>query len=580
MAHSKMLESFEQWIETLRGAALERRNARIEKLKTPEDVAAWSAELRQWYREQVGPLLQLKGEQRSELCGKIQRDGYHIEKWLFEAMPGTMSSANLYVPPKPNAAGLAVLFAMGHWTEGKANRDAQATCAYLASHGVPAMVYDHSGVGERREFWNPVLDQSRTGRTPTSEHNRNGDQAILAGIQPVRFFLTEAAMARDFLASFDYVKRDMIGITGASGGGTMSRYAAACLDDLAFSIPVCIVRGESIGGGSDAEQSCWNAGVRGVSAVDLLAVMAPKPTMLVSERSFDKVAESYATLKRIYAAAGADENATACFGVDDVHGYTHPMIEAVYRFLRRNFDLPEPDGDVWNRIRLLSEEETWTSRGGLIYRARKQTTLQQQLVRIAPKPAGLTRDDLPEVLSIADLDRSPVEYLFNGQVSSHVKITGSDEACDGELGLLQWPMPDPQTYPGDGGLYKCPEANAGRTLRFFDRTIVGLRVRQILDFLADNKGKVRTLEADGQWALPLAFAAAMAPEGLFEHATARYLPLAFRDWLDAELNTMKIGMMAHNLLAYGDMDDVIAIAGDRLTVEHRVDADWRVVRES
>lgn len=578
MEHTSAAEAFERWMRSLQADALARRDRRIEGLRTPEDVAEWAEQLRAWYRRRVGPLLELEGEPRREFHGRVEREGYHVEKWLFEVMPGTFSSANLYVPGKPNDAGVALLAPMGHWAGGKALDEYQNLGGYMACNGIAVLVYDHAGVGERREFWDPVRGESRPGKTPTSEHNRTGDLATLAGIQPARFFLSEAARARDLLASFDFVRPERIGVSGASGGGTMSRFAAAYLDGLAFAIPVCIIRGPHIGGG-DAEQCCWGAGTRGVAAVDLLATMVPRPVMIVTETSFEATAQSYAALRRIYDAARADASATELFAIDDRHGYTHPMIEAVYRFLARQWELGPPDPDTWQHVRLLTEQQTHVCPGGLIYRHRPQVTLQQQIRRIAPAPKGLSREGLPSLLGIADMDRAPVPYAWTGQPGEAVRVTGSTRAGEGELGLLDWKEPHPpQWYFGHDFIYKGAEADAARLLLHYDRCLVGLRVRQILDFLGDHEGRALSLAAEGHWSVPLAFAAAMAGPDLLKAATVRYLPASFRDFLDADLNSTSIGMIVPGLLAHGDIDDVVALAGERLTVPFRVDSDWRVVR--
>jgi len=579
MKYEQMVTAYDQWLQAMTREALTRRAERLSAVKTPEDAARWANELREWYRQRVEPIVPLDGEPHRERAGVVERDGYRIEKWLFETMPGTLSPANLYVPGKVNAEGVAVLAPLGHWADGKANPAYQNLGGYLAHHGVPMLVYDHPGNGERREYWNRVRDEPFPGKSPTSEHDRTGDLATLAGIQPSRFYLTEAARARDFLATFDFVNRDRIGVTGSSGGGTLSRMAAAYMDGLAFAIPVCIIRGDDNVLSGDAEQCTWGAGVRGVVPVDLLATMVPRPAMLVTETSFDATARSYASLRRVYDAAGALPEATAYFAVDDEHGYTHPMIEAVYRFLCAQYRLPAPDPDTWNHIRLLPREETWTGPSGLLQRDRVQVSLQTQIKRLAPtakrKP---NREDLLAALRVADWQRSPVGYAWRGPLDKRVVVTGASQATTGELGLIDWVEPHPPDWHhGQSLLYRSAEADSSRDLLHFDRCLVGLRVRQILDFAEDHRGQFEHLEAEREWSVPLAFACAVAGAELLPRAEVRYLPASFRDFLDADLNSTSLGLIVPGLLAWGDVDDAIALAGDRLTVTYRVDADGRVV---
>jgi hypothetical protein len=257
------------------------------------------------------------------------------------------------------------------------------------------------------------------------------------------------------------------------------------------------------------------------------------------------------------------------------------MIEAVYRFLARNFELAPPDPDAWKHIRNLPVEQTWTGPTGLVQRDRLQVSLAAQIKRLTPPPKGLTRENLTEVLRIADWNRSPVPYAFEGALGRNVRVKGAVDAADaaeGHLGLLDWIETRPPEYHhGQAFLYRSAEATASRLLLHYNRCLVGLRVRQILDFLEDHAGKVQSLEAQREWSVPVAFACALADPELLPEATVSYLPASFYELLDADLNTTPLGTIVPGLLAWGDMEDVIALANGRLQVIHRVDADGRVV---
>jgi hypothetical protein len=578
MTRQTVAELYKSWCSSIAQEALARRSSRLAALKTPQDVFAWAKETQEWYRGVVGPLVPMAGEPRRIQCGTIQRQGYRVEKWLLEVFPGTFDPINLYVPDRPNSQGVAVVMPEGHSAEGKASKDYQNPCAYFACNGIPTLVYDHSGNGERREYWNRLRNESIPGRTPTSEHDRTGDLSTLAGIQPVRWYVTEAARMRDFLASLPFSKKEHIGITGVSGGGTMSRYAAAYLGDFAFCVPVCIVRGEDSVGGGDAEQNCWDAGVQGVVPIDLVACTVPAPAMLVTETAFEETRHSYARLRKIYDLAGVPAGATEFFGVDDEHGYTHPMAEAVYHFIARQYHLPPADHRTWNQVRLLRAEETFTGRTGFVQRDRVQVTLAQQIKRLASGPTGVTQERLLQVLRIDDWSRCPVPYNFAGQAGETIRVTGEPNAKEGELGLLDWFEPHPpEWWHGQSFLYRSQAADAAREMLAFGRSLIGLRVRQILDFLEDHRGRIHHLTAEREWAVPLTLACALARADQLPRATVRYLVASFRDFLDADLNTTGLEQVVPGLLSIGDMDDIVQLASDRLTVEFRVDADGRVV---
>jgi hypothetical protein len=342
---SSNVEMFNEYKKNKTEAGVLKRTNRLSTVKTKDQAISWIKEVRSWFKTVVGPLVPLESQQK-EYFGYIQANGYRIEKWLFEVFPGTFASANLYVPEKINTSKISFVAPIGHWSNGKSNVDYQNLGGYMASHGVPVLVYDHAGLGERREFWDPIKHETLTGKSPTTEHCRMGDLMIAAGIQPANFFLSEARQAINFLKTFDYIDPNKIGISGASGGGSISRESACYFDDLAFAIPVCILRNETVGGESCHEQIIWGEGVEGVSAIDNLICLAPKPVMVVTEFLDDGLSSSYATLRGIYDLLGVPSKSTEYFRIQDVHGYTHPMIEAVYRFLQNNFELPKQDFNV------------------------------------------------------------------------------------------------------------------------------------------------------------------------------------------------------------------------------------------
>ncbi|KKM79007.1 hypothetical protein LCGC14_1354200, partial [marine sediment metagenome] len=139
------------------------------------------------------------------------------------------------------------------------------------------------------------------------------------------------------------------------------------------------------------------------------------------------------------------------------------------------------------------------------------------------------------------------------------------------------PAPAPKRRRlGHQQLWDELDGDAQRELTHYDRSVVGIRVRQILDFVRDHP-KVAELSAEGpRWAVPLTFAAPLLP-GSVKRVKVKYLPASFAAIMSAEVNTTSPGLYVQGLLIHGDMDDVIKLAGKRLTVQYRIDADGRVV---
>jgi hypothetical protein len=279
----------------------------------------------------------------------------------------------------------------------------------------------------------------------------------------------------------------------------------------------------------------------------------------------------------LYGLAGAPR-AAAYAPIEDVHGYTHPMVEAAYAFLAENFSLPRLDIKAWTSVRLLDERATWCTTSGCLLRDRPQVTVQEQIARLAPHPSGLTRERLAEILGIADLARSPEPPCFAGEASGRVRVAGMHSAISGALGLLDWHEKSADWWgPGQGALYRGTEARESRRLLAFGRSLLGLRVRQILDFAADHRGRIAEYTASGEWSLPLTLACALAPATDLPCATVRDLPARYRDHLSARLGTVALSAYVPGLLAAGDTDDILALCGDRLRIEGFADAEGRAV---
>lgn len=551
-----------------------KRKARIANIKIKGDAINWINEVRTWFKKTVGPLVIIENPKK-EYFGYVQAKGFRIEKWLFEVFPGTFSSANFYVPDKTNSAGISFVAPIGHWTDGKINPDYQNLGAYMASHGIPVLIYDHAGLGERKEFWDPIKQESLPGKSPTTEHCRMGDMLTAVGIQPANFFLSEVRQAITFLKSFEFINPSKIGISGASGGGSISREAACYFDDLAFSIPVCILHNENVGNDSCHEQIIWDEGVEGISPIDNLISLAPKPVMVISEFIDCGLEETYKTLRRIYDLMGAPTKATDYFRIHDVHGYTHPMIEAVYRFLKNNFDLPNPDFNVWQEIKNYKNTELNITKSGFLNRERFQVSMRQQALNQCRKSGEINESNLRKLLGLENMSTvvsaSKTECFAVMRVGSCLK----DEI--GKIGLLDWEPTQVGWYHGYGDVYNCAEAGSGRWSLSFSSSVMGYRVQEIVSYVNKHGNAIKVLQASQKWCLPLLLACAIHKSKGFPKIELQYLLSSYRSVLLEDLNVINSANYLPGILQYGDIDDILKLCGDSVTVKYRTDSFGRVV---
>ncbi|AMY10106.1 putative dienelactone hydrolase [Luteitalea pratensis] len=251
--------------------------------------------------------------------GKLERDGYTIEKVLLETWPGFFLGGNLYVPTTPGKHP-AVVSPHGHWNYGRLEHQPLASiplrAANLARRGHVVFIYDMVGYND----------------TIQVPHSFNGRRETLWAFSPLGLQLWDSIRVVDYIASLPEVDDTRIGATGASGGGTQTFLLAAVDDRIAYAAPVNMVSAYMQGG-----SYCENApGLRlGISNLDIAATLAPKPMLLISatgDWTKHVPQEEYPAIKRIYDLYGAGEKLTE-HQVDAPHNYNQETREHVYRFL-------------------------------------------------------------------------------------------------------------------------------------------------------------------------------------------------------------------------------------------------------
>jgi regulator of RNase E activity RraA/dienelactone hydrolase len=262
-----------------------------------------------------------KTPMRSEVFGKIQGDGYTIEKVLLETRPGYWLGGNLYRPAKPGKYP-AVASPHGHWQYGRIEHQVlgsiPARGISLARQGYVVMTYDMVGYND-------------TVQTP---HSFGGKKEELWGFGPLGLQLWNSIRVVDFLETLPDVDKTRIGATGASGGGTQTFLLAAVDERVKFASPVNMISGIMQGG-----SACENApGLRvGAFNVEIGAMMAPRPMLMVSatgDWTRNTLEEEHPAIKRIYDLYAKGDEVEAV-RIDAPHNYNKDSREAVYRFFAK-----------------------------------------------------------------------------------------------------------------------------------------------------------------------------------------------------------------------------------------------------
>lgn len=142
-------------------------------LKTKQDAQKYVDDVRVKIRECFGPEPQ-RTDLNARVNGVVERDGYRIEKLIFESRPNFPVTANVYVPTGRALPMPGIIGTCGHSRNGKAAESYQAFAQGLAKQGYVCLIYDPIGQGERSQYVNDKL-KSQIG-LGTSQHLHAGNQ--------------------------------------------------------------------------------------------------------------------------------------------------------------------------------------------------------------------------------------------------------------------------------------------------------------------------------------------------------------------------------------------------------------------
>jgi cephalosporin-C deacetylase-like acetyl esterase len=337
-------------------------------------------------------------------------------------------TANLYIPKTGKPPYPAVLQPTGHSTTAKNRAFYQTLAIGLAKQGFVVLTYDPLGQGERRLFYDAELEDSKVGST-TMEHSMIGIRALLAGQSVARYMVWDAVRALDALEATPEVDRDRLGVTGCSGGGTMTVYLAALDARVKAAAPSCYVTSWEqqipTAGPQDAEQQFPDQMKAGIDHVDLIALAAPIPYLIGStDQDFfplEGARKAFESARRIWQIYGAGDRID-WFHEPGTHGVYKAGRERIYAWMRRwlrqenagaRVDEPPIETEPEELLNCTSTGQLATSLHG----ETASSVLSRRVAAISPtrgdireKVLRLTRYASAEVpLNLQTLERTEVE---------------------------------------------------------------------------------------------------------------------------------------------------------------------------
>jgi len=346
------------------------RDKEIADLKTKSDWQKRQILVKEKLMKLVGPFPE-KTPLRAKITGVLQRDGYRVEKIVYESMPNFFVTGCLFIPDKIDKRAPAILNIVGHDQDGFRAELYQKIYINLVKKGIIVLAIDPIGQGEHVQYYDPNLKFSSIGYT-VIEHCYLGNQCLLSGVSPCRYFIWDGIRGIDYLLSRKEVDPERIGVTGFSGGGTITSYISALDDRVKVSVPcswsTASRRQVQTKGIQDAETFFIGGVVEGISFEDLLEVRAPKPTLMtfVSRDQYLSVQgahESFIVAKKAYQAFGYGDNIEIV--EDDFEHWMTPKIRLkMYDFFLKHFNLPGDPNE--EEVKLFSDEELTVTATGQI----------------------------------------------------------------------------------------------------------------------------------------------------------------------------------------------------------------------
>ncbi len=290
------------------------------------DKASWEARrdsLIPEVRERLGIdslLSQRVAEPRTFLSKVRKYDGYSVQNYALETLPGLFICGSIYTPLSKGKHPL-IICPVGHFANGRYNNEQQIRKATLARMGAICVDYDLVGWGESALQLGEASHRTAMANT----------MQLLNGI-----------CILDFMIDRKDVDRSRIGLNGGSGGGTQvlylgmldPRYAAAC--------PTVNI-GAHFDGGCPCESGMRATLAGGGSChPEFAACFAPRPMMVVSDGG-DWTAQvpevEFPYLQRVYGFYDASDNVRNVHLPDERHDFGPNKRKAVYSFFTDVFGL-------------------------------------------------------------------------------------------------------------------------------------------------------------------------------------------------------------------------------------------------
>lgn len=314
--------------------------------------------------------------------GRIDKGDYTVEKVYFESVPGFFVTGNLYRPKNPKGKAPGVLFAHGHWNDGRfidIGRQAvrkeivigserfenggrsllQALPVQCARMGCVCFHYDMIGYADSKQLSFELGHRFAKQRPEMNNPESWGlfSPQAEANLQSIMGLQTwNSVRALDFVLGLPEIDATRIAMTGASGGGTQTMLLAGIDPRVTVSFPAVMVSTAMQGGCTCENASCLRVDT---GNIEFAGLFAPKPQGMTAANDWTKemATKGFPELKQLYTLLGAPRNVELVNNIHFNHNYNYVNRAAFFAFINKHFKLGLEEPVVEADYDRLSREE-------------------------------------------------------------------------------------------------------------------------------------------------------------------------------------------------------------------------------
>ncbi|HEY1066671.1 MAG TPA: acetylxylan esterase, partial [Pirellulales bacterium] len=387
-----------------------------------ETAESWS-QRKDELREQLGEMLGTKYQDRNSdlkpvVTGTVETPSYKVENIHFQSRPGLYVTGNLYLPKTISKPCPAILYVCGH---GPFVRNGVA-------YGNKVTYRHHGDWFARNGYVCLIIDTLQLGEIGGKHHGTYGVKKGDAweyewwwasrGYTPAGVEAWNAVRAIDYLCTRPEVDPQRLGVTGRSGGGASSWWAAALDERIKVAVPVAGITNlddHVLAGCIEGHCDCmfftnshrWDYGT-------LAALVAPRP-MLFSNTDRDPifplsgVIPVHHSARRIYQTLKADDKLGLCI-TSGPHKDTQELRCAAFRWFNEHLKGEtglivenEPEAIEYQQLKVFAE----------LPADEKNTRIQEEFIPVGQfLPTPTSKDQLKEFAG--KLTAKLQETIFQG----------------------------------------------------------------------------------------------------------------------------------------------------------------------